>query len=219
MDLKAQAMTLATRFERNCLRRRREAGEESVTTKYWHPAWCYMRRWIDDHGCLPSGEHVVPQDMSHPDRQRHIVRWGPLLRIDFTKLQNDPDYALADDDHIFVIPARYRQSGNQIRLSAAQARVLQLIDALTNGPWPGHRFDRLPRRERRQPTVSMLQRVGLIEQTRKRMGGCLYHTHWQLTEAGRERVATLPPLGPLPPDVTRIGPFMFPDQKLPYSKV
>jgi hypothetical protein len=203
MDLKSQADALANRLERNSSKSNRGAGGYPEPDSYWHSSWCYMRRWIDDQGCLPSGEHVVPYDMQYPDRRRHIVRWGLVLKINFTKLQNDPEYALAPSDHMFMIPARYR---NRIKLSAAQARVLQLIDALSDGPWRGHRFERLPRHERRWPTLMMLQRLRLIERGEKRMGGGIYHTYWQLTEAGREQLAKLPPLGQLPPEYTRISP-------------
>jgi hypothetical protein len=218
MDLESQAMTLAQRLQRNSAKDDRGAGGYLEATRYWGPAWRYMRRWIDDHGCLPSGEHVVPQHMPYPDRRRHIVRWGPVLKIDFTKLQDDPEYSLADGDHLFVIPARYRQSANQIKLSAAQARVLQLMDALTDGPWPGHRFKRLPRRECRRPTLMTLLRLGLIERADDRMGGCISNPHWRLSDAGRAEVARLPPLGPLPPEYTRIGPFWFERQSPPPSE-
>jgi hypothetical protein len=210
-------MALADRLQRNSSKGDRGAGGYGEATRYWRPTWSYIRRWIDDHGCLPSGEHIVPQHMHYWHRRRRIVRWGFVLRIDFTKLQNDPAYALTASDHQFVIPARYRKAGNQIKLSAAQARVLQLIDTLTNGPWPGHRFNRLPRRKRLGPTLMMLQRVGLIEQNCTRMGGCISHTYWQLTEFGRQRVAELPPLEPLPPEYTQIGPFWFERQSPPRS--
>lgn len=102
------------------------------------------------------------------------------------------------------------------KLTTAQSRELRLIAVLTNEiAWRGHRYTRLPHARRRWPVQRRLESFGLIERMRVNMGPSTHNHYWELTDAGRALVATLPALGSLPEAVTRIGPFPWQCHKAP----
>jgi hypothetical protein len=78
------------------------------------------------------------------------------------------------------------------QLSPTQLRVLRLINDLTDPKetWPSHRFYRLPQHLRTRPTLTALERRGLINHTVKRMGGGISHSYWHITEAGRHLLSS-----------------------------
>jgi hypothetical protein len=108
MDLKSRAHFLAGRFARNSIKGRRGVYLQLALAGHYSRVWCYMRWWLDQYGELPSGEHIVPKDMYYePDGPNpFITRSGHALKVDFTKLQNDPEYPLTGRDDFHVIPDR-----------------------------------------------------------------------------------------------------------------
>jgi hypothetical protein len=102
MDLKAQIDNLASRFACNSVKGGSGVNMSFVKRGNGQRVWAYMRRWLDEHGELPTGEHWIPEDFRYDvPGYSPMARWGPALGVDFTKLQNDPEYPLTGRDDIY----------------------------------------------------------------------------------------------------------------------
>jgi hypothetical protein len=102
VDLKAQIDCLASRFANNSAKGSSGVNMIFVKAGEGERVWAYMRYWLDNHGELPTGEHVIPEDFYyHVPGCPPPIRWAPKLKVDFTKLQDDPEYPLRDRDEIY----------------------------------------------------------------------------------------------------------------------
>jgi hypothetical protein len=102
MDLKAQIDDLASRFAHNSVKGGSGVNMNFVKRANGQRVWAYMRRWLDEHRELPTGEHLIPEYCRYDVLgDPPMARWGPALAVDFTKLQHDPEYPLRGRDNIY----------------------------------------------------------------------------------------------------------------------
>jgi hypothetical protein len=105
LDLDADIDRLARRFAWNYARGASGTNVAMARGGIYGLVWSYMHHWLDDHGSLPSGEHIIPPRMyySRNGRKTSTTMTSPL-RVDFTKLQEDDDYPKTGRDDTGVAP-------------------------------------------------------------------------------------------------------------------
>lgn len=103
MDLKAQIGHLASRFANNSVKGASGVNMNFVLAGNGDRIWAYMHYWLDKHGNLPTGKHVIREDFHYdvPGYPPPFSRSGPELTVDFTKLRDDPEYPKRGRDRIY----------------------------------------------------------------------------------------------------------------------
>lgn len=105
MDMDEEIKRLARQFAHNRAQGADGTNVAMARGGIYGQVWSYMHHWFDDHGVLPSGEHVVAANTfySKNGRRPSLTSTTPT-RVDFTQLRKDPEYPKNGRDHTYVAP-------------------------------------------------------------------------------------------------------------------